>query len=215
MAAPATFPAKSDRDRTSPVFSQRPGSRCVTYGLTMTSASAGIRYPPITSSFTASGRKPRRRINPHRLRDYAVDVVESGQIFETRRPAFQRRIHFQFNRFPYLGVLGYEVPRPGNSIGDGIVPCLEHRHQFIANLAIGHRLPGLLIARPEKQRHQVTVVDLISPSLLDNAKNEVIQRTDGALEAMVLSKAKPRQQFDYLHCANQVHVSRAIENGIA
>src|SRR6202021_3657006 len=90
----------------------------------------------------------------------------------------------------------HEIPGPSNGVGDRVVTCLEHGHEFIANLYVAHPFPGLLIASPKQQRDQVTVVGVITPPLFDHAKNEAFQDADRALKAEAAGKAKPRCYSD-------------------
>src|ERR1700677_2771268 len=112
-------------------------------------------------------------------------------------------------------MLGHEIPGPSNGVGNRVVTRLEHGHELVANLYVAHQLTGLLVASPEEQRDQVTIVGVIAPPLFDHAKNELLEDADRAPKAEAPGDAKPRCHPDWAERAQQIHVLRASEKGVA
>ena len=132
-------------------------------------------------------KRPERRIEPQRLRDYLVGEGQIGQVVEGGVTVAQHVVQLRVEPFLHFGVLGEKVERvrqgrrrgvvPGDVQGDRLVA-----HQFVTHPAVLLAL-GILVPHLQQHAQQVVAFGARLPALLDQAVYQLVQVGPRGLEA--------------------------------
>ena len=83
-------------------------------------------------------------------------VVQAGQVRDGRRPpAPSTVVEFGVQPRGHLRMLREQVIRPAQRVRGGLVTGEQQRQHLVAQVRVGHRMPGLVVTRGEQPRQHV------------------------------------------------------------
>ena len=90
-----------------------------------------------------------------------------------------------------LGVLGDEVPGPGERVRRGLVPGEQDGHHLVAEMAVGHaRAVAFDVGGDEQHRQQVAAVLAAGPPLRDDPVDDAVEKRHRPVEARVAGQGQ-------------------------
>ena len=140
--------------------------------------------------YRRAGDHPERRIEPQGLLEDHREVLQARQVLEARRPAAQHRGQLGLHPPHHVGVAGEEVEGPRQRRPGRLVAGDEEGDHLVADLAVGHRLAGLVPHREQGREHVVPLA-AAPPALVDQPVDHLVELRDRAQEADVARERHP------------------------
>ena len=106
----------------------------------------------------AAREQPAGRIQPQRFIDDLLRVGQGFHLLEARGDDVGRGVDFGVQPRFHFGVLRNQIPGPVEPARGGLMAGDHQRHDLIDELALAHRLAGLLVARAHEHADEVEVL---------------------------------------------------------
>ncbi len=124
----------------------------------------------------AAPDEPGRRIQAHRLGDDAGRIRKPLDVGDRRQTPGQHCGNLVVETTFDVGRLTEEVPRPRQGVCRGLVARQKDRHRLVADLAVSHPPPFVLVVlREQERREQVAPVGAAGAPLANNPVDDSVE----------------------------------------
>ena len=132
---------------------------------------------------------------------YRRSVSSSARRVQGNRARARRRARRVARRLPRAGGpdirrLRQEVPEPVERARGRLVTGDDQRHDLVQQLAVGHRLAALAVARIEQERHDVVAAHVVAAPALDIVHDELAQLAELVRESKVARRVVGEERID-------------------
>ena len=157
----------------------------------MTNAShpRGRRYPPARRRPVPPAKSPRPAVQAHGFLDCHPRIRQVHQVAILGKTFAESGVDLFFEPPLRLGVLGQQIPGPGQRQRRRFLPGDQKRGDLDSQLLVGHRLTGLFVPRRHQHRQQIGAVGRAATALADHVIDGVPQYRASGLESTVFRPA--------------------------